>query len=123
MVKAIDLEAEDQVGMIDLEGKPGQGRRTIVKEEPSEEDVKKQVRETLEKLQGKSSKGKGAKYRRDKRDQHREQTEIDQQIEAAESKILKVTEFVTASEVATMMDVSVTQNYFCMYVIRYDGKR
>lgn len=90
-------------------GKPGQGRRNIVKEEPSEEDVKKQVRETLEKLQGKSSKGKGAKYRRDKRDQHREQTEIDQQIEAAESKILKVTEFVTASEVATMMDVSVTQ--------------
>ncbi|WP_452223916.1 translation initiation factor IF-2 [Lacinutrix chionoecetis] len=89
-------------------GKKG-GRRNIVKEEPSEEDVKKQVRETLEKLQGKSSKGKGAKYRRDKRDQHREQTEIDQQIEAAESKILKVTEFVTASEVATMMDVSVTQ--------------
>ncbi|WP_044400237.1 translation initiation factor IF-2 [Lacinutrix sp. Hel_I_90] len=88
---------------------PGQGRRNIVKEEPSEEDVKKQVRETLEKLQGKSSKGKGAKYRRDKRDQHREQTEIDQQIEAAESKILKVTEFVTASEVATMMDVSVTK--------------
>ncbi|WP_452226634.1 translation initiation factor IF-2 [Lacinutrix cladophorae] len=91
--------------------KPGQGkgRRNIVKEEPSEEDVKKQVRETLEKLQGKSNKGKGAKYRRDKRDQHREQTEIDQQIEAAENKILKVTEFVTANEVATMMDVQVTQ--------------
>ena len=89
--------------------KPGQGRRNIVKAEPSEEDVKKQVRETLEKLQGKSSKGKGAKYRRDKRDQHREQSEIDEQIEAAESKILKVTEFVTASEVATMMDVQVTQ--------------
>ncbi len=92
-----------------FKGKPGQGRRNIVKEEPSEEDVKKQVRETLEKLQGKSNKGKGAKYRRDKRDQHREQTEIDQKLEAAESKILKVTEFVTASEVATMMDVGVTQ--------------
>ncbi|WP_298532690.1 translation initiation factor IF-2 [uncultured Algibacter sp.] len=92
-----------------FKGKPGQGRRNVVKEEPSEEDVKKQVRETLEKLQGKSNKGKGAKYRRDKRDQHREQTEIDQQIEAAESKIIKVTEFVTASEMATMMDVSVTQ--------------
>ncbi len=92
-----------------FKGKPGQGRRNVVKEEPSEEDVKKQVRETLEKLQGKSNKGKGAKYRRDKRDQHREQTEIDQQIEAAESKTLKVTEFVTASEMATMMDVSVTQ--------------
>ena len=94
-----------------FKGKPGagKGRRSIVKEEPSEEDVKKQVRETLEKLQGKSSKGKGAKYRRDKRDQHKEQTEIDQQIEAAESKILKVTEFVTANEVATMMDVGVTE--------------
>tara|TARA_R110002050_G_scaffold57866_2_gene130141 strand:- start:5495 stop:8332 length:2838 start_codon:yes stop_codon:yes gene_type:complete len=89
--------------------KPGQVRRTIVKEEPSEEDVKKQVRETLEKLQGKSSKGRGAKNRRDKRDKHREQSEIDEQIEAAESKIIKVTEFVTASEMATMMDVGVTQ--------------
>ncbi len=91
--------------------KPG-GRKSggpVVKAEPSEEEVQRQVRETLEKLQGKSSKGKGAKYRREKRDQHREQTEIDQQIEAAESKILKVTEFVTANEVATMMDVPVTQ--------------
>jgi len=81
----------------------------VVKEEPSEEEVQKQIRETLEKLQGKSSKGKGAKYRREKRDQHKEQTEIDQQVEAAESKILKVTEFVTANEVATMMNVSVTE--------------
>ena len=88
----------------------GKGRRpAVVKEEPSAEEVQKQVRETLEKLQGKSSKRKGAKYRREKRDQHRQQTEIDQQLEAAESKILKVTEFVTANEVATMMNVSVTQ--------------
>ncbi|WP_282069373.1 translation initiation factor IF-2 [Olleya namhaensis] len=89
----------------------GGGRKTtpVVKAEPSEEEVQRQVRETLEKLQGKSSKGKGAKYRREKRDQHREQSEIDQQIEAAESKILKVTEFVTANEIATMMDVPVTQ--------------
>ncbi|MBD0824818.1 translation initiation factor IF-2 [Aestuariibaculum marinum] len=84
------------------------GRRPIIKEDPSEEDVKKQVRETLEKLQGKSSKGKGAKYRRDKRDQHRDQTQKELQQEAADSKILKVTEFVTANEVATMMDVPVT---------------
>ena len=91
-------------------GFKGKGKRTTtVKEEPSAEDVQKQVRETLEKLQGKSSKGKGAKYRRDKRDQHREKTEIDQQIEDAESKILKVTEFVTANEVSTMMNVSVTE--------------
>jgi translation initiation factor IF-2 len=81
----------------------------VVKEEPTEEDVKKQIRETLEKLQGKSNKGKGAKYRRDKRDQHREQTEIDEEIAAAESKTIKVTEFVTVSEIATMMEVGVTQ--------------
>ncbi len=78
------------------------------KVEPSEEDVQKQVRETLEKLQGKSKKGKGAKYRRDKRDQHRQQTEKDLEQQELENKILKVTEFVTASEVATMMNVSTT---------------
>ena len=87
----------------------GQRRPQVVKEEPSAEEVQRQVRETLEQLQGKSSKGKGAKYRRDKRDQHRQQTEKDLEKQAAESKILKVTEFVTANEVATMMDVSVTQ--------------
>ncbi|WP_299115750.1 translation initiation factor IF-2 [uncultured Winogradskyella sp.] len=87
----------------------GNSRPKVVKEEPSEEEVQKQIRETLEKLQGKSSKGKGAKYRREKRDQHRQQTEIDQEIAAAESKTLKVTEFVTVSEVATMMDVGVTE--------------
>ncbi|WP_370214648.1 translation initiation factor IF-2, partial [Mesoflavibacter profundi] len=88
--------------------KKGGRKSAPVKEEPSEEEVQRQIRETLEKLQGKSNKGKGAKYRREKREQHREQTEKDLQAEAAESKVLKVTEFVTASEVATMMDVPVT---------------
>ena len=83
-------------------------RKPIVKEEPTEADVQKQVRETLEKLQGKSKKGKGAKYRRDKRDQHRQQTDIDAELEAIESKVLKVTEFVTVSEIATMMNIPVT---------------
>jgi len=84
------------------------GRKPIIKEEPTEADVQKQVRETLEKLQGKSKKGKGAKYRRDKRDQHRQQTDIDAELQAFESKVLKVTEFVTVSEIATMMDIPVT---------------
>jgi translation initiation factor IF-2 len=87
----------------------GQQRRQVVqKEEPTEAEIQKQVRETLEKLQGKSSKGKGAKYRREKRDAHRQQSEADLQAAEAESKVLKVTEFVTVSEVATMMDVPVT---------------
>ncbi len=98
----------NQAGKGPYKGKPG-NRPSTIKEEPSEADVQKQVRETLEKLQGKSSKGKGAKYRRDKRDQHRQQSEKDIEQQEADSKVLKVTEFVTASEVATMMDVPVTQ--------------
>ncbi|VAW18887.1 Translation initiation factor 2 [hydrothermal vent metagenome] len=92
-------------------GAPGRrgGQRVVNKVEPTEEDVQKQVRETLEKLQGKAKKGKGAKYRKDKRDQHRQQTEADLEQQEIESKILKVTEFVTANEVATMMDVSTTE--------------
>ena len=86
----------------------GTGRTNVPKEEPSEEEVQKQVRETLEKLQGKSSKGKGAKYRREKRDSHRQKTEEDLAQQEVDSKLLKLTEFVTVSEVATMMDVPVT---------------
>jgi translation initiation factor IF-2 len=92
-------------------GKGGKkpARPAMAKEEPSEEEVQKQIRETLEKLQGKSGKGKGAKYRRDKRDQHRQRSEDDLAQQETDSKILKVTEFVTVSEVATMMDVPVTK--------------
>ncbi len=89
--------------------KGGQRFGSVAKVEPTEADVQKQVRETLEKLQGKSKKGKGAKYRKDKRDQHRQQTEVDLEIQEIESKTLKVTEFVTANEVATMMDVPTTE--------------
>jgi translation initiation factor IF-2 len=89
-------------------GRGGQRPNSTPKVEPTEEEVQKQVRETLEKLQGKSKKGKGAKYRRDKRDQHRQQTEKDLEQQELENKLLKVTEFVTANEMATMMDVSTT---------------
>ncbi len=87
----------------------GRKRTLTPKEEPSEAEVQKQVRETLEKLQGKSSKGKGARYRKEKRDVHRQKTEEEMAQQEMESKLLKVTEFVTASEVATMMDMPVTQ--------------
>ena len=63
----------------------------------------------MEKLQGKSSKSKGAKYRRDKRSQHRQKTEDEMAQIEAESKILKVTEFITVGEIATMMNVSSTE--------------
>jgi len=95
-------------------GGPGRGGRkgsfsSAPKVEPTEEEVQKQIRETLEKLQGKSKKGKAAaKYRREKRDLHRQQTEQDLEQQELDSKILKVTEFITAGEVATMMNVPTT---------------
>lgn len=88
----------------------GRGRRSQVpREEPSEEEVQRQVRETLEKLQGKSSRGRAARYRREKRETHRQKTEDEMAQLEAESKLLKMTEFVTVSEMATMMDVPVNQ--------------
>ncbi|OYQ36378.1 translation initiation factor IF-2 [Flavobacterium cyanobacteriorum] len=96
-------------------GKPGKpfnkGNRPaiVAKVEPTEEEVKNQIRETLEKLQGKGSKSKAAKYRRDKRDSHRQKSDDEQRMMEEGSKILKVTEFVTVGEIATMMDVPITK--------------
>ena len=93
--------------------KPGQKPRNrpaaVTKVEPTEEEVQKQIRETLEKLQGKTNKSKGAKYRRDKRVQHRQKTEEELAQQAAESKVLKVTEFITVGEIATLMEVGGTE--------------
>lgn len=84
-------------------------RPAIVKVEPTEEEVKNQIKETLERLQGKGNKSKAAKYRRDKRDSHRERNEAELQAQEEGSKVLKVTEFVTVGEIATMMDVPITK--------------
>ncbi len=80
-----------------------------LKPEVSDEDVAKQVRETLARLTNKSRGSKGAKYRREKRENAREVAEQAASLEAKESKILKLTEFVTANELAAMMNVPVTQ--------------
>ena len=86
------------------------GRPAIVqKVEPTEEEVKNQIKETLERLQGKGSKSKAAKYRRDKRDTHRQRSDDEQKAIDEGSKTIKVTEFVTVGEVATMMDVPITK--------------
>jgi translation initiation factor IF-2 len=76
------------------------------KVEPTADEIQKQIRETLEKLQGKSSKSKGAKYRKDKRDQRKIETEEEEALQEKESKIIKITEFITVGEIATLMDVS-----------------
>lgn len=86
------------------------GKTPAVVAPPSDEDVAKQVKETLARLQAKgASKGKGAKYRKEKRDAARERQEEELMKRDAESSVLKLTEFVTANELATMMDVPVTK--------------
>jgi translation initiation factor IF-2 len=107
--RGVGRPAPGGVGRPGFRGARGAQRPAVVKKaEPTEADIQKQVRETLEKLQGKSSRGKGAKYRRNKRDARREHSDAESEAQALDSKILKVTEFVTVSEVATMMDVPVT---------------
>ena len=82
----------------------------VAKVEPTEEEVKNQIRETLEKLQGKKGgKSKAAKYRRDKRDTHRQKSDEEQRAIDEGSKTIKVTEFVTVGEIAIMMDVPITK--------------
>ena len=84
--------------------------RKPVKAEISEEDVQKQVKETLARLTNKGNKNnKGAKYRRDKRDAIQKRKHELMEQEEMESKVLKLTEFVTANDLANMMDVPVTQ--------------
>jgi len=79
------------------------------KVEPTDDEIQKQIRETLEKLQGKSSKSKGAKYRKDKRDLRKIQTEEEEAQQEKESKTIKITEFITVGEIATLMDVSTNE--------------
>ncbi len=83
-------------------------KKPIIKQEVSEEDVAKQVKETLARLTSKG-KSKTSKYRKDKRDMANSRMQEQEDREMADSKVLKITEFVTANELASMMDVSVTQ--------------
>ena len=76
--------------------------------ELTDEQVKNQIKETLEKLTNKGGKNKGAKYRKEKRVYRREQDELQQEMDAAD-KTLKVTEFITVGELASLMNVSPTE--------------
>ena len=96
--------------------KPGEGRRNkkkekhqpkpVVRTEVSDEEVSKQVKDTLARLTAKGAKNKGAKYRKEKREEIREKMSEEMEREQMERSVLKVTEFVTVSELATMMNVS-----------------
>ena len=83
-------------------------KKPVVKPEVSDEDVAKQVKETLARLTNKG-KNKAAKYRKEKRESIQNRQLEQEELEQEESKILKLTEFVTANELANMMDISVTQ--------------
>lgn len=84
-------------------------RKPIVKQAVSEEDVQKQIKETLARLTGKGGKNKGAKYRRDKREAFSQRQQEELEFQEQESKILKITEFVTANDLANMMNVPVVK--------------
>ena len=99
--------------------RPGEGRRNknkgkaapkpIVRPEVSDEEVSKQVKDTLARLTAKGAKSKSSKYRKDKRDAVAERMNEEFEREEMERSTLKVTEFVTVSELATMMNVTPTQ--------------
>ena len=96
--------------------KPGEGKKNkkkdkhqpkpVVRPEVSDEEVSKQIKDTLARLTAKGAKNKGAKYRKEKREEIREKMSEEMEREQQERSVLKVTEFVTVSELATMMDVS-----------------
>ena len=90
-------------------GKKNKKNRPVKPLEVDDEAVARQVRETLARLTSKNQNKKGAKYRREKRDAVQERLSEEMAAEAAESKVLKLTEFVTVSELATMMNVGVNQ--------------
>lgn len=89
-------------------GKGQKGKRPI-KVEVDDEEVQRQIKETIARLQGGKGKNAGAKYRKEKRELIRQQQEEMLEQEVAQSKVLKLTEFVTANELATMMNISVNQ--------------
>ena len=83
-------------------------KKPVVKQEVSDEDVAKQVKETLARLTNKG-KNKAAKYRKEKRENIQNRQLEQEELEQEESKVLKLTEFVTANELANMMDIPVPQ--------------
>ena len=118
----VDLDSSDNMNMDgnyrdksnrkDKDGKAGKNKDRFKKVQPkqeiSDEDVAKQVKETLARLTNKT-KSKAAKYRKEKRESVQQHMLEEEQQEQRDSKILKLTEFVTANELANMMDVPVTQ--------------
>ena len=88
--------------------KHGLKKRTPLKKEVSEEDVQKQIKDTLARLTTKGTKSKGSKYRKDKRQMFSDKLAAQAEIDSENQNVLKVTEFVSVNELATMMNTAVT---------------
>ena len=97
---------DDQAGK---KGKDKKGNRRPLKPEVSEEDVQRQMKETLARLTAKTGKKAAANRRREKREEHREEIREEAALAAAQSKTLKLTEFVTANDLAAMMNVPINK--------------
>ncbi len=89
-------------------GKPD-SKKKGVKVEVDDEEVQRQIKETLNRLQGQKAKANTGKYKRERREQEREKVAHEKELAQAQSKVLKLTEFVTANDLAVMMNVPVTK--------------
>ena len=90
-------------------GKPGTGGANVAKPQVTEQDIQKEIKDTLARLSSKGGKSKASKNRRTKRDFVAQRRELEQMEAELQEKVLKLTEFVTVSELASMMNVSPTQ--------------
>lgn len=114
----VDIEKGGFQGGTQPQGSAGSGgdkskahsvRKPIIKHAVSEEDVQKQIKETLARLTNKGGKNKGAKYRKEKREAISQKQQEELELQERESKTLKITEFVTANDLASMMNVPAVQ--------------
>lgn len=108
-IKKVNIEK--QAAENNTRNKPGQnkGKQRTDKPQVTEEEIQREIKETLARLQGTGGKSKGAKLRREKRELFAQKREAELEREEQEKGILKLTEFVTVSELASMMDVSVNE--------------
>lgn len=103
----VDVEGDERSGK--RKDKGGKRKRRPSRPEVSEEDVQKQIKDTLAKLTTKGSKSKASKYRREKRDTFQQRLQEEEEQHELDKKVLKVTEFVSVNELASMMDVPPTE--------------
>ncbi|MBO4621943.1 MAG: translation initiation factor IF-2 [Paludibacteraceae bacterium] len=101
---------QGKVDINDVKNQKGKSKpKKSVRVEIDDEEVQRQIKDTLSRLQSNKGKTNASKYRKDKREQVRERHEQEMQQEAAQSKVLKITEFVTANDLAVMMNLPVTK--------------